>query len=112
MKILAFNSNLDNAIVMFFVIATATFFILKWIRQRLVSMRFKIHSFQNENLTKQISNYIFNFENSQTDIKPYSVTLKLVSIFLSVIIITVPLYEVITTINPYITMYIGFTCLV
>jgi hypothetical protein len=113
MKILIINSDFDNFIITTIVAVTVLLFLIKWLKQKFESSKFKVHLFMDDDLKSQISNYTFSFEDNITDAKTHSIKMKITSIFMSLVVIVVPLYEVIETINPYAYIYyFRYSCFV
>ncbi|MFP4845166.1 hypothetical protein [Winogradskyella sp. PE311] len=100
MIILIVNSDLDNSIITCFVAVIASMFLIKGLKQKLKSIKFSIHSFQNDDLKNHISNYALNFENNIVVIKSFGIKTKFTAILVTLIIIVFPLYEFIETLKP------------
>jgi len=104
------NSDIDNFIIYSIVGTTALMFVVKWAKNKLESRKPLISSFLENEIEDHLDAYTFNFQNNISDIKMFSFKAKLTSIFLSILLVIVPFYELVETLRPTEFFY-WFSCL-
>jgi hypothetical protein len=109
-KILALNSNMDDLIISYFIIAVGFFVFMNWFVKE-VKSRNKHTTIKPFNLDEEsdLMNYTFNFNTETTLVKKTSLLTKMILSSVSVVVAIVPFYEFVETLRP--EKYIMFmTC--
>ena len=99
-SIIGLISDLDDAIISGIVGFVALIGLLKWMVEKLKTQKTPLHTLQNDAVRTQLNNYTFNFEAAELSSKPFGMRTKIISAVLAFVIILMPLYEIIETLQP------------
>lgn len=110
MSVLFLNSEVDNFIIISIVFVSVIMFFLNLSKNKLSLRKPDIASFLENEVEDHLNAYTFSFENNILDIKTFGFKAKFTSVFLSLLLIVVPLYEFVETLRP-IEIFYGFSCL-